>query len=284
MKIGLVDVDSHNFPNLALMKLSAYHKAQGDDVEWFCGYSSYDLVYASKVFTFTGDNGYLPDSTIRGGWGYNTDLLPNEIEHVMPDYGLYPNYDFALGFTTRGCIRHCDFCIVPKKEGNIKPHAEIKEFWQGQKKIRLLDNNILASEHGLNQLKWIADHKLKLDCNQGLDCRLITPEIADLLARIKWLKPVRFSLDSNYADVLEKAVNLLRRAGVTPKNYFVYCLVKPSEIDDAYKRVMFCDSLDCDPFAMAFDKRDRLTRRFTKWVNRKAIFKSVSWEDYNNIP
>ncbi|MFA5401596.1 MAG: radical SAM protein [Dehalococcoidia bacterium] len=281
VKIGLVDVDSHNFPNLALMKLSAYHKAQGDSVEWFCGYSTYDLVYASKVFTFTADNGYLPDSAIRGGWGYNCDLLPDDIEHIMPDYGLYPHIDYALGFTTRGCIRKCDFCLTPSREGYIHYHASIEEFWQGQSSVVLLDGNIIASDHGLNQLQWIADRGLKLDCNQGIDCRLVTPEIAGLLAKIRWLKPIHLALDNHYEDSLDKAVNLLRDAGATPKNYTVYCIVKPNEIDDAYERVMFCKGLNCDPFAMPLDKSDKQSRHFARWVNHKAIFKTVEWKDYH---
>lgn len=149
MNIGLIDVDSHNFPNLALMKISAYHKDRGDSVEWWNGLKHYDIVYKSKVFddTYSQDMDYVinADKIFKGGTGYGLDnYLPDEIEHYMPDYGLYGIKDRAFGHLTRGCPRGCPFCIVKQKEGNVHTVADLSEFWWGQKEIVLMDSNITA--------------------------------------------------------------------------------------------------------------------------------------------
>lgn len=156
MKIGLIDVDGHNFPNLALMKLSSWHKGRGDDVEWWDGFRHYDRVYMSKVFTFSSDVDTVidADEIIRSGTGYKDyGSLPPEIESMVPDYSIYPSVDYAIGFLTRGCIRACPWCIVPKKEGRIRPAATWREIKRTDSdKIVFLDNNVLASEHGLQQI------------------------------------------------------------------------------------------------------------------------------------
>lgn len=147
MEIGLIDVDSHNFPNLALMKISAYHKSKGDSVEWFLPLKQYDKVYMSKVFDFTNDyDGIIrANEIIKGGTGYDLkSVLPYKIEHMYPDYELY-NVKEAYGYLTRGCPRGCKFCIVGRKEGfSAYKVADLNEFWNGQKEIKLLDPNILA--------------------------------------------------------------------------------------------------------------------------------------------
>lgn len=153
MKIGLIDVDSHNFPNLALMKISAHHKARGDTVDWWNGFIHYDIVYKSRVFddTYSADHITVKDADmiIAGGTGYDlTNKLPNEIEHQYPDYSIYPHHSEAYGFLTRGCPRNCPFCIVGEKEGRVSRHvADLSEFWRGQEKIKLLDPNLLACKN-----------------------------------------------------------------------------------------------------------------------------------------
>ena len=150
MEIGLIDVDSHNYPNLALMKISAWHKAQGDSVEWWNGLKHYDRVYQAKVFdeAYSADNDFViqADEIIKGGTGYGLDdTLPDEVEHIYPDYGLYGIKNTAYGFLTRGCPRHCPFCIVGEKEGLISHKvADLSEFWRGQRYIEVLDPNLLA--------------------------------------------------------------------------------------------------------------------------------------------
>src|SRR5512147_1427034 len=197
MKIGLIDVDGHNFPNLALMKISAYHKQKKDTVEWVT-YGDYDKIYKSKVFTFTNDvsEGLVRSKEIvLGGTGYNYICLTEEIDKMCPDYSIYNNNDKAYGFLTRGCPNTCSWCIVPKKEGDIKAYADILDFLDNRNIAILMDNNVLASEHGLNQIKKIIDLKIKVDFNQGLDCRIIAKNenIAELLSKLSWYKPLRMS-------------------------------------------------------------------------------------------
>lgn len=286
MRVALHDADKTRFPNLALMKISAWHMSQGDSVEWFMPLFAldYDRIYSSKVFTFMPECPYLPSNTVRGGQGYGTSLtLPDEVEHMMPDYNLYHS-EFAQGFVTRGCPNKCPWCIVPKKEGTIRDNADVQEFWSGQKKLVLMDNNILAHEHGLRQIEKIATLPTRLDCNQGLDARLIDRPVARLLAKIKWDK-IRLACDkSSQMPSVEKAVKLIREATGKKGNFFVYVLVK--DIRDALDRVEFLRGLGVDPFAQPYRDFNSDTeptkeqKRFARWVNHKAIFKTVRWEDY----
>jgi hypothetical protein len=297
MKIGLIDVDSFNrshhskkYPNLALMKLSAYHKARGDSVEFVNNSSSsYDLVYKSKVFTFGGDSPIeLNAKEIKtGGTGYKDfTTLPDEIEHTCPDYSLY-DVEEAYGFLTRGCIRKCPWCIVPQKEGKLRPHADIAEFLAGRKAAILMDNNVLASDWGLEQIEKIVKLKIRVDFNQGLDARLISSDhsIARLLSQVKWYKPLRMACDmkSEMGDV-EEATRLLREYGTKPKNFFIYVLVK--DIPDALERVLFLKRLGLDPYAQPFrdyennKEPEKEAMHFRRWVNCKWYFKSCTWEEY----
>lgn len=200
MKIGLIDVDSHNFPNLALMKLSAYHKAQGDDVEWWNGFVYYDRVYQSKVFdeTYTEDMDFciMADEVIKGGTGYDLDnKLPYEIEHMCPDYSLYGIEDTAYGFLTRGCPRACPFCIVASKEGRKSQKvADLDEFYRGQKNIELLDPNLLACKDHEELLKQVIESKAWVNFNQGLDARCLTKDNVELINKVK-VKGIHFAWD-----------------------------------------------------------------------------------------
>lgn len=203
MLIGIHDADAEHlksqnkFPNYALMKISAYHKARGDTVEWFFPMKDYDIVYSSKVFDFTPENPFLPDNTIKGGTGYGMfGELPQEIENMYPDYSIYPNCDYAIGFLTRGCPNKCAHCYVPQKEGNIRPYRTWQEVVRHDTdKLTLMDNNILACEHGIEQLKELSNTHYKIDINQAMSVFCVTPEIADILCKIKWQKYMRFSVD-----------------------------------------------------------------------------------------
>lgn len=159
MNIGLLAVDSR-YPNLALMKISSYHKAQGNRVEWYSPLSRYDKVYLAKVFTFTPDYAYFlnADEAERGGTGYDIGkVLPPEIDRAVPDYSLYGiDKRTAYGFLTRGCPNRCKWCVVPQKEGNINPYMDIEEIAvEGRNRIILMDNNVLASDYGLGQIEKI---------------------------------------------------------------------------------------------------------------------------------
>jgi len=285
MKIALHNADDTKFPNLALMKLSAWHKQVGNKVSIYESllHSTYDLVYSSKVFTFT--NTEKPFGTVvYGGTGYNSPItLPEDCEHIMPDYDIF-NCNKSYGFLTRGCIRKCKHCIVPEKEGDIKPHADIEEFL-AHKECILMDNNVLACDHGIEQIEKIARLGIKVDFNQGLDARLIDDGIARRLAKVRWLKPVRLACDDkSQMKAIQKAVTLLRWYNVTPQRYFVYVLVK--DIDDALERLKFLKGLYLDPFAQPYidytgkAKPTQEQKDLARWVEHKAIFNSVLWEDY----
>lgn len=284
MKIGIHDSDNNGYPNLALMKLSAYHKCKGDNVSFYVPLAVYDKIYSSKVFSFTRENDYLPSETIKGGTGYKLfDVLPDEIEHICPDYSLY-NIDYSTGFLTRGCPNSCNWCIVSKKEGNIEVHADIEEFLK-HKKVVLMDNNILACEHGIKQIEKIVKLGVSVDFNQGLDARLIDDSIAKLLSKVKWLHPVRLACDHpSQLLTLQKAVTLLRWHNVRPARYFVYTLLR--DVGECMERVKFIKGLYCEPFVQPyrdFEGKIKITeeqRRFARWVNQTAVFNSVQWDDY----
>ena len=190
MRIGLVDVDGHNFPNLALMKISSWHKAKGDEVSFANPLEEYDKIYMSKVFSWTSDLPYSWDCPIeKGGTGYGdySKVLPEEVEHCCPDYSLYGIKDTAYGFTTRGCIRNCPFCLVHQKEGMIRPHADVEEFLNGMRKVVLMDNNIIAHRHGVMQLERLKVMGVATDVNQGLDARILCKSdyLCNLIADLK---------------------------------------------------------------------------------------------------
>ena len=292
-KIGLIDVDGHNFPNLVLMKLSAWHKAQGDTVEWYSGIEHYDRVLMSKVFSFTSDEGRViqADEVVKGGSGYKMfdQWLPDEIEHICPDYSLYPMHKEAYGFLTRGCVNKCSFCIVPRKEGDIRKHADITEFLDSRKSAILMDNNVIASDWGLQQIEKIIIHRIHVDFNQGIDCRLIAKDksIANLLARVPWIRYVRMAYDSSaITEEVETAIAYLKEAGIPSYRMFFYMLVKDGQIEDAERRALTLDYLGCVPFAMAYRDLDKNLpptaeqKRFARWVNMRATFKSCTYSDY----
>lgn len=293
MKISLVDVDGHNFPNLALMKLAAWHKAQGDSVVWYDPlFSRPDRIYASKVFTFTPDfMDYAAGDPepVRGGTGYDPNTkLPDEVERMMPDYSMYPDFSAALGFLTRGCIRNCAWCIVPKKEGRLREVDDIERVSAGRKEVVLMDNNFLAADEEFvrEQLEKAARRRLKLDFNQGLDARLVTPENARLLADCRWIRYIRFSCDTvAMIEPIRRAVSLIRENGCK-REIFAYMLV--NDIGDAEIRLRALVDLDVIPFAQPY--RDFTAdstptaeqRKFASFVNVKGgkLCRKMSFREY----
>lgn len=284
--------DNTGFPNYALMKISAWHKMNGDTVEWFDAVKNsgepYDKIYSSKVFTFSDVDHYLPKSAFLGGTGYGLfNLLPDEVDAMYPDYSIYPNVDYAIGFMTRGCPNKCPWCIVPKKEGKIKPYRTWKQIKRPDSRdIVFMDNNILASQHGLQQIEELGSENVRVDFNQGLDARLITPEIGKMLGKIKWNPYIRLACDtvSQMPAVYDAYVNL-RVGGVPKSRFFCYVLVK-EDISDALLRVEFLRALNIDPFAQPYrDFENNIEpndeqKDFARWVNDKAIFKTVKYSEY----
>ena len=286
--IGLHDSDRTGFPNLALMKLSAYYKKLGADVDWWLPLKQYDRVFSSKVFTFTPEELQLPDCTVKGGTGYGLmDVLPEHIDTIFPDYSLYPDCKHAIGFLTRGCIRNCPWCIVPKKEGNIRPCMDWHDIKrEDSRDILFMDNNVLAHEHGLSQIQSMIGQDVRVDFNQGLDARLITPDVAEMLAGLKWIRFIRMSCDTDaMLPIVLAAVERLKQFGIKPYRVFVYLLVQ--DIQSAEHRAQWLRSAGVNVFAQPY--RDftnniyptKEQREFARWVNHKAIFKSIDrFADY----
>jgi len=285
MKIGLFDIDS-KYHNLALMKISAWHKSFGDQTEMYNPLmnKTYDRVYVSKIFTkHNKEGGYIPENSIIGGSGYSLKtVLPYDMEHFLPDYSLY-NLDYSLGFTTRGCIRNCEFCIVRDKEGNIREHAEVEEFLNPKSNVVvLLDNNFLALPSHIKKLQKYIDKGWKMDFNQGLDIRLINNENAELLGKVKHYKQIHFAWDLMIQEKkVKKGLKILFKAGIKPYRIMVYILCNyDTTLEEDLYRFKELKSLGVDPFVMIYGKGNKEIRKFARWVNKKWICGACSWEDY----
>lgn len=295
MKIGLIDVDSHNFPNLALMKISAWHKAHGDDVEWCFPMDRYDVVYQSKVFddTYSPDIDWYPiaDKIIKGGTGYGLDnTLPEEIEHIYPDYSIYPELtkDTAYGFLTRGCPRGCKFCIVAGKEGRrYVKCADLSEFWRGQKKIVLLDPNILACREHPDLLQQLIDSNAWVDINQGLDIRMTNERNIELINQIK-VKEIHFAWDNAEDDLKPYFERYSALAKHKPHGRLgtVYCLVNfGSTMEQDLYRIYTLRDMGYDPYVMVYDKPNapKETKQLQRYCNNIKIFRTCkTFQEYQN--
>jgi len=229
------------FPNYALMKISAHHKARGDTAVWWnpLDNDNYDAIYSSKVFDFTPENPYLPEWAIRGGTGYGSMAeLPPKVDATFPDYSIYPACDYAIGYVTRGCPNSCPWCVVPEKEGDIKPYRRWRELVRpDSNKLVLMDNNILSCEYGINELQSMINSGYAVDLNQGLDARLVDKRIAGIIGRLKWIKYIRFSCDTlPQIEAIHRAAALLAEYNIKPYRLFVYVLVT-KDIGDAARRV-----------------------------------------------
>lgn len=305
-RVGLIDVDGHNFPNIPLMKLSAWHKAQGDHVEWyepmFSGHM--DKVYMAKVFSFSPDYQYCidADEIVRGGSGYCISLvdgkevydkskdieLPCEVEHIYPDYSLYGITDTAYGFLSRGCPRGCSFCHVAAKEGRAsRKVADLSEFWRGQKNIVLCDPNILACREWKDLLQQLIDSKAWVDINQGIDARLLNEEKAELLAQVKQ-KQMHFAWD-RYQDkglVLPKLELFRKYTKLNERSLIVYVLCGfDTTIEQDLERIYTLRDMGYWPYVMLYDKehmpRGHILKKLARWVNNRFVFaKCKSFEDY----
>lgn len=280
VKIGLVDVDGYNFPNLALMKLSSYHKAQGHDVEWAVGYVPYDKVYMAKVFTFTPDDmTAYQGEIVQGGTGYDlTSRLPDEVERCYPDYSLYNITDTAYGYLSRGCPRGCSFCIVGKKEGKeSRKVADLREWWNGQKHIKLLDPNITACPDFFNLMGQLAESRAYVDFTQGLDIRLMTGEKAEAINKVRY-RSLHFAWDDPRDRLTFNKLNEYSKIWKVHKSKLVvYVLTNyNSTHEEDMGRVDLLQRIGYTPYIMIYDKPNapEITKRLQRYVNNRVIFHS----------
>ncbi len=282
MKVGLIDIDS-KIPNLALMKLSAWAKSKGHEVELTSPLfaNQYDEIWASKVFDFT-EMPNLPKDAVVGGSGISLGThLPFEDAEFMPDYELY-DCKYAMGFTSRGCDRECPWCIVPRKEGKWYPIADIYDFWSNQEKVKLLDSSINTNEnHFLMICDQIERNNIHVDFSQGLDIRYLTDTQAMVLSNLKLWKQIHFAWDLIQLEKhVREGIKILDRYKLIHKSMFYVLIGFNSSPEEDLYRVETLRGLGVDPFVMPYDKFKKYQRSFARWVNHKAIFKSVKWEDY----
>lgn len=295
MRILLVDADSKTgFPNLALMKLSAWHKQQGHEVDLIKGtpttapLNGYDKTYVSCIFFQNREKVLDYASQFNniqiGGSGYDYNIvLDNDIEHIMPDYSLY-GVDFSMGFTSRGCIRNCGFCVVPEKEGTIRDHAPITEFLKHDR-LLLLDNNFLASPRCIENLQYLAYNRTKVNFNQGLDIRLVDDRNADLLASCRYYdwkfktRKLCFAFDDlRYEKEVFDGIDILERNGIPPHRLMFYILIgyNTTEDEDLYRANKIVDR-GASPYIMPYNKHKS---DLTRFYNR-MYYQFMPWEVYN---
>lgn len=292
MVIGIYDVDS-KIPNLALMKISAFHKERGDSVSMYSPLfiDDYDRIYASKIFNFSDGSLLIPERMIIGGTGYDMHKnLPDQIEHFPPDYSLY-NYPHNIGFTMRGCRLKCSFCVVPEKEGGPKPYNTIDEIWTQRSSdfVMLLDNDFFGNPQWQDRIAEINHYKLKVNFSQGLNIRNLKEDQAAALASVKFrnshntAKQVYFAWDdARHEKLIHKGIQTCMDAGIRPGNMAFYILVgyNSTEEQDLH-RIETLRGYGCDPYVMPYNKEDPYQKRLARWVNHKAIFNSVSWKEYS---
>lgn len=275
MKVGLIQVDGKWF-NLALLKLSRFHKDQGDEVVWIdLSDYKFDLLYGSKIF--------------MGGSGYDlSSELPPEIEHLCPDYESF-KIKYSIGYTSRGCPNDCGFCIVREKEGSIKEWANLEEFLRHDK-VMLLDNNFLASPKWKKKLEFLIKNKIKVCFTQGLDIRLISDDVARLLAKADYRdnnfknKRLYFAFDDPKLEkIVIRNVKLLQKYGIRPHHLLFYVLVGFNTLfSEDYHRFEVLRDLGCLPFIMIYNRKgSKKLRDFARWVN-KRYYKVVEWKDYDS--
>lgn len=286
-KIGLLDVDGHHFPNLPLMKIAAYHKKKGDHVEWLNHLDKYDIVYQSKVFTFSPDSDISVQAPVvrKGGTGYNIgSRLPDDIERTQPDYSIYPMFKFSIQFFSRGCIRQCPFCIVREKEGMIRP-VEPMELNPTGERMEIFDNNFFANPEWRSAVEWIERSGQRINLH-GVDVRIMDEEQAYWLNRMKIAGSIHIAWDFPQDPILPKVKEMLKY--IKPYKIICYVLIGfNSTIEQDYGRVIKLKELGIRPFVQPY--RDfhnqriptQYERDFAQWVNKREIFSSCDFKDFS---
>jgi len=281
------------YPNLALMKISAYYKNKGYDVEWYKPikkyFNNYHKIFVSKVFPRkTPMESYLTKDMILGGTGYNLiTKLPDKIEHIYPDYDLY-GIDYAMGFITRGCIRNCGFCIVQEKEGMIHKHADFEEFWHEQEHIRFLDNNFLSYKNHIKELKKIININKKIDFYHGLDIRLINNENALLLKKIRLWSGKRYTFafdDIKSKTIIKNKIKILNDAGIKNERMNFFVLIGfNSTLKEDLIRINLLRKQNIRVYVMPYNKTILQQKQYQKdlllWANYKPLYWKMDFETF----
>ena len=287
MKIGLVDVDGHKFPNLALMKCAGWHKHQGDMTEWALAFNKYDRIYKSKVFTFTPDDLTIYQCTDirKGGTGYDIkSRLPEEIEQWrQPDYSLYPQTHFSIQFYSRGCIRHCPFCLVQEKEGTIHP-VEPMELNPNGQWIEVLDNNFFANPEWREAIVHLRQ------CNQpvkfhGVDVIIMDEEQANALNSLQLKNGVHIAWDLPQIDLTDRLKAMVKN--IKPYKIVCYVLIgyNSTREQDLF-RLRTLKQLGIYPFVQGYRdyenqrKPSQYEKDIARWANRAWLFKSMDFLDF----
>ena len=289
MNIGIVDVDGHHFPNFALMRASAYHKARGDQVEWATPFNQYDKVLASKVFTFTPDFNYLTlqaDIIEKGGTGYDIKKqLSCEIESSMlMDYSIYPQYNFSLQFFSRGCIRKCPFCLVREKEGYIRAVEPVELNPKGEW-IEVLDNNFFANPEWKDAINYLQKKNQMVNLH-GVDVRIMNEEQAFYLSKLKLKRRIHIAWDLPEIDLTDKWKEVIKY--IKPRNWACYVLIGfNSTIEQDIYRLNRLKELGISPFVQPYrdfnnDRKPTLYEKdIAQWANKHQIFKTCDFADFS---
>lgn len=282
MRVGLLNLEP-DYVNSAMMQVSMYHRLNDDFPEPYFPLwrRDYGKIYAFSIFDFT-DKGQVPPEAIRGGTGFNVlSRLPPEIEACDYDYEIFPECDFSIVWFSRGCSRNCGFCIVPRKEGRISSVAP-KPLNPAGRHVRVMDNNFFAAPEWREAVRQLEGWNQPVDFHQGVDVRILDEEMAGVLNRLKHLDQscwIKIAWD----DPREDLVPQLKKVTGWIKPYKLMCYVligyNSSPAEDL-ARVEALRALKIEPFVMKYDPRDRYQVDFARWVNHKAIFKTVRWHDY----
>ena len=287
MKVGLVDVDGHNFPKLALMNISGWHKAMGDDAEWAFPFLHYDRIYKSKVFTFSPDDltCYDADEVLTGGTGYDIKKrLPDEIDRWRrPDYSLYPQHRFSIQFYSRGCIRHCPFCLVHDKEGKIQPVEPMELNPQGEW-IEVLDNNFFANPEWRSACEDLKRTGQPVKFH-GVDVRIMDEEQAWWLNNLKLKNGVHVAWDLPQIDLTDRLKAMTKY--IKPYKIVCYVLVgfNSTKEQDLF-RLRTLKELGIYPFVQAYRdyenhrKPTQYEKDIARWSNRAWLFKAMDFPDF----
>jgi hypothetical protein len=250
----------------------------------------YDRIYASTLFDFSDKSLLDPERMEIGGTGWDLGKsLPAEVEALTPDYSLY-GYPHSIGFTMRGCRFNCKFCVVPEKEGRPKATSTIEEIWTQKQSdfIVLLDNDFFGNPEWRERVAELQRFDLKVNFSQGLNIRIITDEQARALASVRFWnyqqtrRQVYFAWDRYHDErLIDAGIERVKAAGIKPWQMAFYVLIGfDTTPDQDLHRVTKLRDLGCDPYVMPYNKSDLYQQRFARWVNHRAIFNSVAWEDY----